>query len=203
MQLPNVSLDSLGTIPGFQKVLLLVVIVGGIGAGFYNLVVLPDTELVESLQEEIGKLDKEIQGQRLLAKHLDDLAQTAKQLEAELDKKKERLPPEQEAASLLKQISDLGSEIGLEFKLWKPGNRAEDASKLFVRLPVSVEVAGSYHTVTTFFDKITKLAQIINVSDVRMGSPKIEKDRVVIQTVFELTAYVAPFEQKHAPPKQP
>lgn len=203
MQLPNVSLDYLGTIPGFQKVLLLGIVVGGIAAGFYNLVVLPDTERIETLQEEIGKLDTEIINQRRIAKHLDGLAQATKQLEAELETKKGRLPPEQEAASLLKQVSDVGTEIGLEFKLWKPGNRAEDASKLFVRLPVSVEVAGSYHIVAAFFDRITKLPQIINVSDVRMGSPKIEKDRVVIQTVFELTAYVAPFDQKAASSKQP
>ncbi len=201
MQLPTVSLDFLGTIPGFQKVLLLGVMIGGMAAGFYNLVFLPDTERVESLQEAIGKLDEEIINQRRVAKHLDNLVQVTKQMEAELETKKGQLPPEQEAASLLKQVSDLGAEIGLDFKLWKPGNRSEDASKLFIRLPVSVEVAGSYHTVATFFDKITKLPQIINVSDVRMGSPIIEKDRVVIQTVFELTAYVAPFDQKAIPAK--
>ncbi len=201
MQLPKLNLDALATIPGFQKVLLLGVIVGGIGAGFYNLVFLPDTERIETLQQDIAKLDDEIQIQRRIAKQMDVLALATKQLQDELDTKRGQLPPEQEVASLLKQVSNLGAEIGLDFKLWKPGNRAEDGSKLFVRLPVSVEVAGTYHTVATFFDKINKLPQIVNVSDIRMGSPTIEKDRVVVQTVFELTAYVAPLEQKAVPGK--
>lgn len=198
MQFPNVSLDFLRTIPRGQKVLLLGVVVGGIGAGFYNLVALPQTERIAALQEEVSKLDKEIQAQSLKARPLEELIAASKQLEAELEKRKAQLPPEEEATSLLKQVTDLGANTGLEFKLWKPGNRVEDSSKLFVRMPVSVEVAGSYHTVAMFFDQINKLPRIINVSDVRMGSPKVEKDRVVIQTVFELTAFVAPQEKKAA-----
>ena len=39
---------------------------------------------------------------------------------------------------------------------------------------------------------------IMNVSDLKMGSAKIEQDHVVIQTIFELTAFVAPPESKPA-----
>jgi type IV pilus assembly protein PilO len=80
----------------------------------------------------------------------------------------------------------------LDIKLWKPGAMAEDASKLFLRMPVSVEVAGGYHTAALFFDRISKLPRIINVSDLRMGAAKIERDHVVIQTQFDLIAFVAP-----------
>jgi type IV pilus assembly protein PilO len=97
---------------------------------------------------------------------------------------------------LLKQLSDLGIRLGLDIKLWKPGNQADDPSRLFVRMPVSVEVAGGYHTAAMFFDRINKLPRIINVSDLRMGSSRIEQDRVVIQTLFELTAFVAPPDAK-------
>ena len=97
---------------------------------------------------------------------------------------------------LLKQVSDLGIRLGLDIKLWKPGAQAEDPSKLFVRMPVSVEVSGGYHTAALFFDRVNKLPRIINVSDVRMGSPKVEQEHVVIQTIFELTAFVAPQEQQ-------
>ncbi len=65
-----------------------------------------------------------------------------------------------------------------------------------MKLPVSVEVAGGYHTAALFFDRINKLPRIINVSNLVMGSPKIEQERVVIQTVFELTAFAAPPEPK-------
>jgi type IV pilus assembly protein PilO len=65
-------------------------------------------------------------------------------------------------------------------------------------MPVSVEVTGGYHTAALFFDRINKLPRIVNVSDLKMGSSKVEQDRVVIQTAFELTAFVAPPEPKLA-----
>ena len=143
-------------------------------------------------------MDAEIQATSIKVQHLDELVAANKELEKDLEKKKERLPPEEEAVMLLKQLSDLGVRLGLDIKLWKPGNQAEDPSKLFVRMPVSVEVAGGYHTAAVFFDRIKKLPRIINVSDLRMGSSKVEHDHVVIQTLFELTAFVAPPEVKVA-----
>jgi type IV pilus assembly protein PilO len=59
-------------------------------------------------------------------------------------------------------------------------------------MPVSVEVAGGYHTAALFFDRVNKLSRIINVSNLAMGSPRIEQDRVVVQTVFDLTAFASP-----------
>jgi type IV pilus assembly protein PilO len=131
-------------------------------------------------------------------KHLDELIAANKQLEIELAKKKERLPPEEEAVMLLKQVSDLGIRLGLDIKLWKPGVKSEDASKLFVRLPVNVEVSGGYHTAALFFDRINALPRIVTVSNLKMGAPKTEKGRVVTQTVFDLVAYAAPQEIKVA-----
>ncbi len=96
---------------------------------------------------------------------------------------------------LLKQVSDLGVRLGLDIKLWKPGAQAEDASKLFVKMPVSVEVAGVYHTAALFFDRINRLPRIITVSGLKMGSPKVEQGRIVSQTTFDLVAYAAPQEK--------
>ena len=99
---------------------------------------------------------------------------------------------------LLKQVSDLGIRLGLDIKLWKPSARSEDPSKLFVRMPVNVEVSGGYHTAALFFDRINALPRIVTVSGLKMGAPKMNKGRVVTQTVFDLVAYAAPQETKLA-----
>ena len=198
MELPKLDLDALRKISPVRKLTLLAVLVAGISALFYYYIVIPKYEVMTGLQENIGKLDAEIQATSIKVQHLDELVAASKELEKDLEKKKERLPPEEEAVMLLKQLSDLGVRLGLDIKLWKPGNQAEDPSKLFVRMPVSVEVAGGYHTAAVFFDRIKKLPRIINVSDLRMGSSKVEHDHVVIQTLFELTAFVAPPEVKMA-----
>lgn len=196
MELPKVDLEALRKVSMPKKLTLLAVLIAGISGLFYYYIITPKFEIITGLQDNIGKLDAEIQATSIKVQHLDELIAANTELEKELEKKKERLPPEEEAVMLLKQLSDLGVRLGLDIKLWKPGSQAEDASKLFIRMPVSVEVAGGYHTAAVFFDRIKKLPRIINVSDLRMGSSKVEHDHVVIQTLFELTAFVAPPEVK-------
>jgi type IV pilus assembly protein PilO len=198
MKMPEINLDALRTVPLMQKLGLLVLIVAGIVVAFYYYVAEPKSTQIAGLQAEVGKLDTEIQTLTIKVKHLDELIAASKQLEIELAKKKERLPPEEEAVMLLKQVSDLGIRLGLDIKLWKASAKVEDPSKLFVRLPVNVEVTGGYHTAALFFDRIKSLPRIITVSNLKMGSPKTEKGRVVTQTVFDLVAYAAPQDVKVA-----
>ncbi|HNI67869.1 MAG TPA: type 4a pilus biogenesis protein PilO, partial [Nitrospira sp.] len=195
-----ISLDSLRSIPTGQKVALLGLLVAGILVGFYFYVVDPKTVELEAVQGQVAQLDTEIQNLTLKVKHLDELVAANKQLEIELAAKKERLPPEEEAVMLLKQVSDLGLRLGLDVKLWKPGTQAEDPSKLFIRMPINVEVAGGYHTAAIFFDRISKLSRIVTVQDVRIGAARVDQGRVVTQTVFDLVAYAAPQEKKATAP---
>jgi len=194
MKLPAINLDVLRSIPFIQKVGLLLMVLAGIIIGFYYYVAEPKSAEIAGLQGAIGTLDTEIQTLTIKVKHLDELIAASKQLEIELAKKKERLPPEEEAVMLLKQVSDLGIRLGLDIKLWKPSPKTEDPSKLFVRMPVNVEVSGGYHTAALFFDRINALPRIVTVSGLKMGAPKFEKGRVVTQTVFDLVAYAAPQE---------
>lgn len=196
MTLPQVNLDALRNVPATQKAALLFLLVGGIIAGFYFYIAEPKSEIIAVLEAENSKLEGEIQTLTIKVKHLDELVAANKQLEIELAKKKERLPPEEEAIMLLKQVSDLGVRLGLDIKLWKPGAPTEDASKLFIKMPVNVEVAGVYHTAALFFDRINRLPRIITVSGLKIGSPKVDEGRIVSQTTFDLVAYAAPQEKQ-------
>ncbi|HKP00881.1 MAG TPA: type 4a pilus biogenesis protein PilO [Nitrospiraceae bacterium] len=198
MKLPAINLDLLRSIPLVQKVGLLLMVLTGIIVGFYYYVAEPKSTEIAVLQGEIGGLDTQIQTLTIKVKHLDELIAANKQLEIELAKKKERLPPEEEAVMLLKQVSDLGIRLGLDIKLWKPSAKTEDPSKLFVKMPVNVEVSGGYHTAALFFDRINALPRIVTVSGLKMGAPKVERGRFVAQTVFDLVAYAAPEEVKLA-----
>jgi len=198
MKLPTINLDLLRSIPLVQKLGLLLMVIVGIIVGFYYYVAEPKSAEIAGLQGEISGLDTQIQTLTIKVKHLDELIAASKQLEIELAKKKERLPPEEEAVMLLKQVSDLGIRLGLDIRLWKPSAKTEDPSKLFVKMPVNVEVSGGYHTAALFFDRINALPRIVTVSGLKMGAPKVEKGRFVTQTVFDLVAYAAPEEVKLA-----
>lgn len=198
MALPSINLDALRNVPTPQKLALLGLLVALVLAGFYFYVVEPKSAMIDALQADNARLDGEVQTLTIKAKHLDELLAANKQLEFELEKKKERLPPEEEAVMLLKQVSDLGVRLGLDIKLWRPGAQSEDPSKLFVKMPVAVEASGAYHTTALFFDRINRLPRIVAVSGLRMGTPRMEQGRIVSQAQFDLVAYAAPTEKRVA-----
>src|SRR5262249_62339485 len=103
MKLPNLNIEVLRTIPVVQKVGLLALVLAGILVGFYYQIVEPKSTEIEGLQGVIAKLDTEIQTLTIKVKHLDELIAASKQLEIELAKKKERLPPEEEAVKVQKK----------------------------------------------------------------------------------------------------
>ncbi|GKS60448.1 pilus assembly protein PilO [Nitrospira sp.] len=195
MQMPKISVSSLQSIPLVQKLALVALVIAVFVGVTYYYFVEPEEAQIAQLTSQIGQLDSEIQTLTIKVKHLDELIAASKQLEIELAKKKEKLPPAEEAVMLLKQLSDLGIRLGLDIKLWKPGPPSEDPSKLFVKMPVNVEVTGGYHTAALFFDRVNHMPRIINVSDLKMADPNVSQGRVVTKTVFDLVAYAAPEEK--------
>src|SRR3989454_3460139 len=179
-------------VPLQQEVAMLVLALVGIGVGFYLYVEEPLQAKITSLKSDIAKLDTEINTNKIKIAKLEDLKQLNAELQRQLSKNQEYLPPEEEAVTLLKQLSDLGTRIGLDLKLWRPGARAEDSSKLFVRLPVDVEMSGGYPTLGLLFLPVIQLPPLFNVNKIKKGGGKEERGRLSVQASVHGTASPAP-----------
>jgi len=185
------NLDFIKNLPTYQKLLGLFLFNILIVAMFSWLFYLPQNNIIVGLRADLVKLESEIGIQRAKADKLDQLKKENAELEKQLAEKKEQLPPEAEVATLLKQVSDLGLRVGLDFKLWKPSPKKDDPSGLYAVIPVDVEVGGGYHTIASFFDSVSKLPRIVNITNIKMGAPKVERGRLVVQTAFVATAFAA------------
>src|SRR2546426_6563684 len=190
MTMPDLA--ALKAVPLQQKVAMLVLALVGIGVGFYFYVEEPLQAQITSLKSDIAKLDTEINTNKIKIAKLEDLKQLNAELQRQLSKNQEYLPPEEEAVTLLKQLSDLGTRIGLDLKLWRPGARAEDSSKLFVRLPVDVEMSGGYHTLALFFFRVSKIPRLIHVKKIKIGGGEKKRGRLLVQTAVQITAVASP-----------
>src|SRR5256712_9188214 len=197
------DLTAFKAIPMQQKMAMLILVLVGIGVGFYFYVEDPFQATIANLKTEIAKLDTEITTNKARIAKLEELKQLNADLQRQLAKNLEYLPPEEEAVTLLKQLSNLGTRIGLDLKLWRPSPRIEDSSKLFVRLPVDVEMSGGYHTLALFFYRIGKLPPIINVNKNKMGGGEEERGRGSVQTSFQLTAFASPAPSTAPPGAEP
>jgi type IV pilus assembly protein PilO len=194
------NLDIIRNLPLYQKVVALILIMIIIVAIFFYFLYLPKRNQIVLLQNEISKLQNEININMTKARRLEDLKRENAELERQLLQKKEQLPPEAEVASLLKQVTDLGLRVGLDFKLWRPAPKKTNPSGLYLEIPVDVEIAGNYHTVATFFDRVGKLPRIVNIGNLRMSNPRVDKGSLIVQTTFVATAFAAAEEK---PPETP
>lgn len=184
-----INLETFSNLPNYQKitigVLLIVVLVGG----FSYMIYIPKNNQIEELKSQIDHLTQEININQIKIQRLEALKQEQAILKQQLAQQMEQLPPEAEVPNLLKQVSELGTRIGLDFRLWKPAPQKPGPEGLYTEVPVEVEVAGGYHTVAMFFDRISKLRRIVNVMDIKMGSAKMERNMVLIQTSFKAIAF--------------
>jgi len=184
-------LEKLKNLTNTQKFVSLVLIIVIVSGAFVWFVFIPKSGDISALNSDIASLSNDINIHRTKVKRLDELIKENRELQRKLTELKEQLPPEAEVEILLKQVSELGARTGLDFKLWRPAGKNPNASGLYVEIPVNVEVAGGYHALGVFFDKISKLPRIVNVSNIKMGNPKTEQNRLLIQTSFSATAFAS------------
>jgi type IV pilus assembly protein PilO len=198
------NLEAFKNIPYYQKIVIAVLLIVILVGGFIYFIYIPKNNQIEALKSQIARLGEEIKINEAKVQRLETLKQEHALLQQELAQQMEQLPPEAEVPALLKQVSELGTRIGLDFKLWKPAAQKPNPNGLYTEIPVDVEVAGGYHSVATFFDRISKLRRIVNVVDIKMASAKMERNRVVIQTTFKAIAFaLLPGDNQAAPAQTP
>jgi type IV pilus assembly protein PilO len=195
------ALETLKGLTGKQKILASTLILMLISGAFVWFIFIPYSDEISQLQGTISSLTKDVNVHQIKTRHLEELKRENQELQRTLAKLREQFPPEAEVEIFLKQVSELGEKTGLDFKLWKPNEKKRHPSGLYTEVPVAVEVAGEYHALGLFFDKINKLPRIINWSNLKMGSTKIDEGRVLIQTGFLATAFAAA-EDAPPPPKK-
>jgi Tfp pilus assembly protein PilO len=104
------------------------------------------------------------------------------------------LPRDKEVADLLKKVTRIGSQAGIDFLLFEPQPAIQ--REFITENPVHVKVRGEYHQLGIFLSKIANLDRIVNVSNL-MVKPEDAKDggkdsavrNYTIEAELTLTAY--------------
>ena len=108
-------------------------------------------------------------------------------LNFELDKALKELPDKKEIDQLLLKVSDRAKDSGLDIKLFKP--RPEEKRDFYAAVPVDIEASGSYHQVATFFDEVGHLDRIVNLDNLAISDPIVDKKNVTLKTTVTATAF--------------
>jgi len=143
---------------------------------FVWLFYLPKSEEIAQTQDEIARLQQKLNQAIVRARALKKFEGEFAEVDAQFQEALKLLPNTKEIPSLLKSITQLGTDSQLEFLLFSP--QRERAQDFFMEIPVSIEVSGTYHNVAIFFDKVGQMERIVNILNVSM-TPQKERSTIL------------------------
>jgi type IV pilus assembly protein PilO len=178
--LPRSTKVAVTVVPSFIIALIVVIFV-----------IMPKHKEIQALNSKIDSQNNQIAISQAKVARLETLIKENEQLLERLNELKEQLPEEKEISNLLKQVSDICTESGLDMKSWRPGQRTNHPSGIVYEIPVSVSVTGTYHDFGKFLGNLTKLNRIVNVKNIQIGNPRMEKGIDVLQISFTASTFSA------------
>jgi type IV pilus assembly protein PilO len=94
------------------------------------------------------------------------------QLQQEQRELLKALPKKAEIPTFLSNLQEQAELAGLE--IVSLTIEAENPMELYIRIPVRIEVRGTYHSITKFFKNLSELPRIVNVEDLTLSVEKAD-----------------------------
>ncbi|MFP6663208.1 MAG: type 4a pilus biogenesis protein PilO [Deltaproteobacteria bacterium] len=98
-----------------------------------------------------------------------------------------QLPDKKEIPDLLSSISTLARDSGLDILIFR--QKPETYQEFYARVPVEMEVRGTYHQVAGFLDRVGRLDRIVNVSELVVNDPMIEGNDLILRANSRVTTF--------------
>ena len=147
----------------------------------------PASVELADLKEQTSQLESNRQRVRIRAGDREKFEEELNRLTNRLSTALRELPNEREIADLLKRISLVGKRVGLEVRKFQP--LPENVEEYYAEVPAALEVAGSYHEIAMFFDRLSKLGRIVSVRNVHIADPEEVSGRVELTVTGQVVTY--------------
>jgi len=171
----------------FSVITFVVVIVLVVGV-YYQL--LPKRNQLIELENQLLSLKTVFEMKHKKAANLQDYQEQIVQLELIFSQALKQMPDRAAVASLLADISQMGSANGLVVKLFQPN---PDVNKTFYwELPIHIQVLGQYQQLATFVRHLAEMPRLVTIHDVNIapiGSQN--KERLMLMSAVIKTYYEA------------
>lgn len=167
-----------------QRIAIWVVLILIIIGAFVYFSYLPKYKKIDTLKKSLTKVEKRLEKAKQNARQLNRYRTKMKNAEKQFKVVMRALPEKEEIPSLLAAVSQSGKDSGLTFMLFQP--KPEVKKGFYAEIPVSINVTGNYHSVANFFEKISNLSRIVNITNIRISPGK---DSDVLTTTCTAVTY--------------
>ena len=174
-------------LPAAQKAGILLFTAAALTVGTFFLLVQPTWEQAEKSIKRMRALEDELIQNQAIANNLQQYRKEKELLEQQLAKALTELPEEANIDALIESLYAIGTDSGLVIVNIEPkGERGKD---FYAEVPMAMTVTGNYHQIAVFFDQISKLKRIINVTGIKLSDPKVANEQVQLKATYTATAF--------------
>jgi type IV pilus assembly protein PilO len=153
-----------------SQLLLFVILGAALYGAFYYLIYNGMQQEIEQKETQKQELQKEVEAGKLTAARLPEFKREVERREAQLQTLSRILPSSKEVDDLLRKVQALAAQSNLNVLRFKP--EATQPVDFYAKWPISLEFDGTYHNLAYFFDRLSKLSRIVNVSNVKITANK-------------------------------
>src|SRR5213593_4485468 len=170
-----------------------------IAAAGYFLLLAPAEAQVSQLRAQLTALQRDVERNRAIVADLAKYRREAAELEARLNALKDRLPGEREIPTLYRALSDAAAAAGLGVSLFQP--RAPVVREYYSEIPITLNAEAGYHQFAEFFERVAKLARVVNVTEIKLTG--VSRPRNPVRAELVLATYMYRPIGAPPPPKPP
>ena len=171
----DARVEKILSLPAYQRILIVVILMAVVGAGFFFLVYQGQLDDYERLSSRRDVAQRQLVKNQRIADKLDLYKEEYAKLQERLNEALGQLPLKKEIPSLLTKIGALAKDNGLDVIRFKPGK--ETPKGFYAEVPVDLKLSGSYHQVAMFFDAVSKMKRIVNIQGLKLGNAKSSDGR--------------------------
>lgn len=180
-------LEQFAKIPLQQKLIAVGLVVVLIGVVTYFMSVSPALDQIADNDARIEKQEAQLLKLQQQAQHRTQFMREVERLKQRLREAEEQLPKQAEIPKLLRDIAYEAQQSGLRVDRFEVQSETQEGD--FARVPVKMSVRGGYHEIAVFFDRLSKMPRIVNVTDLLMTKPELENKKIVVNSSYTATTY--------------
>jgi len=139
------------------------------------------------LEEEYKQLSADLSKARQSLNNLDEVERQYQVITTRWEVATHLLPEQREVANLLRKVTLVGQQAGVEFELFKP--KPQIPGEIYTENPVQVKVVGGYHEIGSFLAEVANLDRIVNVTGMNLKDLDDGTKTQTVEAEFQATAY--------------
>ncbi|HTR24075.1 MAG TPA: type 4a pilus biogenesis protein PilO [Terriglobales bacterium] len=168
---------NLGELTGVKLLGTLVLGAAVVTGGLYYTVFKTQREENATAQTKLEAKERENRELEAYRPKLADIERQLASLKQQLEIERRIVPDEKEIDNFMRMVSGEARKAGVEVRRYT--SRAYSTKEFYTEVPFEVEFDGPYYSMLSFFDRLTKVERIVNVTNLQLASVRKTSDAKV------------------------